>query len=273
MMGRSGLYFTRHGSGYPLIILHGLYGSGSNWLSIARRLAGICEVYLVDQRNHGRSPHYNEHSYSVLMEDLLEFLDAHELQKVMLLGHSMGGKTAMYMATHHPERVSHLIVADMSPLPNIQNGEMSDSFSRHKHIMNALKTLNLAALTSLREADEILEALLPDRSLRQFLLKNLAKARSGNYFWRINLDVLMRNLDSMAEGLDPRDFQNMGFKQYPVLFIKGENSQYIGEKDSQAIKVLFPNSNLVSIRDAGHWLHAEQPEAFVKIVREFILGN
>ncbi|MCK5821670.1 MAG: alpha/beta fold hydrolase [Bacteroidales bacterium] len=270
-MGISDLHFTKLGSGHPLIILHGLYGSGSNWLSIARKLAGICEVYLLDQRNHGKSPHFSEHNYKVLMEDLLQFIDARDLSKVMLLGHSMGGKTAMFMATHYPERVSRLVVADMSPLSYIRNGERADHFAGHEHIMTALKDLDLSDITNHREADEKLEAALPDRRLRQFLMKNLTKTKEGNYYWQINLDVLMRNLDSLADGLNPEDYQDEGFKQYPVLFVKGENSHYIGERDEKAIKRLFPGSNLVSIRDAGHWLHAEQPEAFVKIIKKFLL--
>lgn len=270
-MGSSDLYFTKHGSGHPLIILHGLYGSGSNWLSIARKLAGICEVYLVDQRNHGRSPHHNEHNYKVLMDDLLQFMDDQDLSKAMLLGHSMGGKTAMFMATHHPERISRLIVADMSPLSYIQNGERADHFTGHEYIMNSLKALDLSELMNIRGLDEKLEAVFPDRRLRQFLMKNLAKSESGKYFWRINLDTLQRNLDSLADGLDPKSFPDEGFRQYPVLFIKGENSHYIGERDQKAIKSLFPGSNLVSINNAGHWLHAEQPEVFVRIVRKFLL--
>jgi len=272
-MGISDLHFTKLGAGHPLIILHGLYGSGNNWLSIARKLAGICEVYLLDQRNHGRSPHSSEHNYKVLMEDLGQFMDEQELSKAMLLGHSMGGKTAMFMATHHPERVSRLIVADMSPLPYTREGERADHIVGHEYIMNALKALDLSKLTNLREADEKLEAAFPESRMRQFLTKNLSKTKSGSYYWQLNLDGLMKNLHSLADGLGPEYFTSGGFRQYPVLFIKGANSHYIGETDEKAIKNLFPNSNLVSIRDAGHWLHAEQPEIFVKIVRKFMLEN
>ncbi len=270
-MGMSDLHFKKLGSGHPLIILHGLYGSGSNWLSIAKKLAGICEVFLVDQRNHGRSPHHSEHNYLALMEDLRQFMDDHGLQKSMLLGHSMGGKTAMYMATHYPGRVSRLIVADMSPLSYVSKGERAVHFAGHEYIMNALLSLDLQDIESLRDASIKLEEAFPDIGLRQFLLKNLHKNDAGLYEWQLNLEVLLKNLDSLGDGLDPDQYPSEGFRQYPALFIRGENSAYISDRDVKAIKRLFPASNLVSILGAGHWLHAEQPEIFVKIVKKFLL--
>lgn len=270
-MTKEDLFFRKMGSGHPLIVLHGLYGSGSNWLSIAKELSGICEVFLVDQRNHGQSPHFKEHNYLAMREDLRRFMDKQGLEKAILLGHSMGGKTAQFFATEYPGRVSRLIVADMSPLA-YERGEMRDEPIRgHEKIMKALLALDLSKMEGLREVDQALESELPDKRLRQFLLKNLGKDDEKGYYWTLNLEVLLQSLDNLAWGLNPDEYPSEGFRQFPVLFIKGAQSNYIASEDEKAIKRLFPSSNLVSIRDAGHWLHAEQPELFVSIVKKFLL--
>ncbi len=264
------LHYEKIGSGHPLVILHGLYGSGKNWLSIARELSGICEVYLVDQRNHGDSPHASQHAYPDMMDDLKELLDDLNLHKAMLLGHSMGGKTAMYFATHYPGRVSRLMVADMSPLSYLRQDETPEQVHGHMHIMNSMLNLDLKMLNSLKEIDQALAISLPDKRLRQFLFKNLRKNEVG-YSWGLNLTGLLDSLQLLVEGLPREIIEQGGYKQYPVLFIKGENSSYIQDADEEVIKHVFPGAAITTIRNAGHWLHAEQPDIFVKIVKKFLL--
>ena len=265
------LYYKKLGSGHPLIILHGLYGSGTNWLSIANKLSSLCEVYLVDQRNHGQSPHADSHSYPLLMDDLVELVDDLGMKKVMLLGHSMGGKTAMYFATQHPGRVSKLMVADISPLPYMRNDMEAQQIYSHQQIISALLAIELKQQRSLGEIDDDLSHYLPDKRLRQFLLKNLYRQSGRPYRWRLNLEVLLHSLDNMVDGLSFDEFSVQGFSQFPVLFLKGEQSAYIGPEDEVAIRSLFPGAEIAGIPDAGHWLHAEQPEMFVKLVKSFIV--
>ena len=271
-MGISGLNFTKQGQGHPLIILHGLYGSGSNWLSIAKKLSGICEVYLVDQRNHGASPHHSEHTYQSMMEDLIFFMDEQGLNKVILLGHSMGGKTAIWAAINYPERISHLVVADISPLAYPAVDGVRHHMQGHEKIMNALLDMDLSAVSSLRDADNMLKDVLPDRALRQFLMKNLGKSDAGNYVWKLNVKSLLNNLSNLSEGIDPELVPDTGYRQYPVMFIRGEQSNYILNKDEQGIKRIFPLAQIVTIRNVGHWLHAEQPEIFIQTVKKFLFN-
>lgn len=266
------LNFIKLGQGHPLIILHGLYGSGSNWLSIARQLSGFGEIYLLDQRNHGASPHYSVHTYTAMMQDLIGFMDEQGLRKAILLGHSMGGKTAIYTAIHHPERVSHLIVADISPLAYNPKDGFRHNLKGHEVIMNALLGLNLSKVHSLHDADRLLEPDFPDRILRQFLLKNLAKNAKNRYDWKINLRALLENLGHLSEGIDPEEVSTSGYRHYPVIFIRGAKSNYIQEEDETGIRRIFPLAQLVSIQNAGHWLHAEQPEVFIQVLKKFLLG-
>ncbi len=265
------LFYEKLGSGYPLFILHGLYGSGSNWLSIAKQLADFCEVYLIDQRNHGRSPHAQQHSYFSLMGDIKELADSLDLSKLMLLGHSMGGKAAMYFATHFSGMVSKLIVVDMSPLSYSKEGKEARQIEQHKKIMNALMSLDLNNSKNLKELDQELAKDIQDIRLRQFLFKNLDRKTGKTYRWKLNLEVLLQNLDNMIDGLDFDHIASSGYSQFPALFIRGDQSPYIASDDEAAIKRIFKMSTITTIPNAGHWLHAEQPELFVKIARKFIL--
>ncbi len=265
------LHYQKLGSGHPIIILHGLYGSGHNWLSIARELAGFSEVYLVDQRNHGQSPHVNEHTYPDMMDDLKVLLDDLQIERAMLLGHSMGGKTAMFFATHFPGRVSKLLVADMSPLSYIRGGQEPAQVHGHKHIIESLIGLDLDSLRTLKEIDEELAHHLPDKRLRQFLFKNLHKKEQEGYSWRLNLPVLLNNLSHLIDGLSLADLNSKGYRHFPALFIRGGESNYIQVEDEQAIRQIFPSAQIKTIAGAGHWLHAERPEEFVNLVKRFVM--
>jgi pimeloyl-ACP methyl ester carboxylesterase len=248
------LNFKKSGSGPPLVILHGLFGSLDNWFSIAKDLVEDYTLYLVDQRNHGDSPHSNEWNYGVMVEDLRELLDSENLDSVYLMGHSMGGKTVMNFAVKYPERVCKLIVGDIAPryYP-----------IHHQVILEGLNALNLSQLQSRKEADELLAPYIPELGVRQFLLKSLG--RDGNGFaWKINLPVITQHIEEVGKALD----EGAVFEG-PTLFLGGANSPYIQEKDLSDMKRHFPNSTWVSIPNAGHWLHAEQPQAVVAEMRKF----
>ena len=264
------LNFRKIGSGHPLIILHGLYGAGDNWLSIGKSLSGICEVYLIDQRNHGSSPHGDEHNYDVLMNDLKEFFEEQSIGKAMILGHSMGGKVAMRFAMEFPGMISKLIVADVSPGPYLDNN--NDHVKVHHKIISAMMEVDLSVASGLSDIDNQLAGVLEEERLRKFLLKNIRKDKDQFYQWKLNLPVLKKNLSKIADGLDLERMKVSKFSSFPVLFIRGENSDYIGESDKVLIKRLFSLSSMITLKNAGHWLHAEQAELFTKAVKRFILS-
>ena len=249
------LNFKKSGSGPPLVILHGLFGSLDNWFSIAKELVEHYTLYLVDQRNHGDSPHSTEWNYGVMVEDLLELLDAEGLDSVYLMGHSMGGKTVMNFAVQYPERVSKLIVGDIAPryYP-----------IHHQVILEGLNALDLSQLQSRKEADDLLAPYIPELGIRQFLLKSLGRDANG-FAWKINLSVITQHIEEVGKALDEETVF-----EAPTLFLGGANSSYIQEKDLSDMKRHFPNCTWISIPNAGHWLHAEQPQAVVAEVRKFL---
>jgi esterase len=265
------LYVRRLGKGYPLIILHGLYGSGDNWLTIANKLSGISEIYLVDQRNHGRSPHSDQHNYQVLADDLLEMLDEYDLNRAVVLGHSMGGQAAMWFAIQHPSRISSLIVADISPVSYPDNTTNTSHSAFHKIILEAMRAVDFTGNKSLGDIDRQLEIRLPDKQLRQFLLKNIDKRPGTGYYWKLNIDALLGNLNNLSAGLESFIAEGRKLDQFPVLFIRGERSGYIRDPDVVMIHQLFPDAQIVTIKNAGHWLHAEQPAEVVAIIRRQLL--
>ncbi|SHN19554.1 Pimeloyl-ACP methyl ester carboxylesterase [Cyclobacterium lianum] len=249
------LNFKKSGQGKPLIILHGLFGSADNWMGIAKNLEEDYTLYLVDQRNHGDSPHSEEWNYEAMAEDLRELLDAEGLESVYLLGHSMGGKTAMKMALMYPKRVKKLVVADIAPRAYPVH---------HQTILKALNAVDPEKLKSRKEAEDILAQYIAERGIRQFLLKNLTRSEGG-FAWKINLPVITQQIENVGEAIDSeKPFEN------PVLFMGGANSDYIQEKDKADIERIFPENHLVYIKNAGHWLHAEQPDAVVATLKAFL---
>lgn len=250
------LHSSISGSGFPMIILHGFLGMGDNWKSLANRFSDNYEVHVVDQRNHGRSFHDDDFSYELMVEDLLYYLDYHELKSVQILGHSMGGKTAMLFAVEYPERVHKLIVADIAPrfYP-----------PHHQVILDALVEVDFKKISSRSEVDKILEKHIPEIGIRQFLLKNVYRKEKDQFAFRFNLEVLEENYDEIGVSLPPRTIF-----EGPVLFLKGALSGYIGEQDKDMISAHFPNSKIISIANAGHWLHAENPIDFYDNVVGFL---
>ena len=251
------LNFQRHGhGGLPLIILHGLFGSLDNWQTVGRKLGETYQVFAVDQRNHGRSPHSDVFNYEVMAEDLREFMLAQQLPRAHLLGHSMGGKVAMHFALRCPELVEKLTVVDMAP---------KRYAPRHGPIFEALLSLDLSLF---RERSEIAAALapaIPEVGLRQFLLKNVGRDEVGAFQWKMNLPVIYRNYEQLNEEIETgRSFAG------PVLFVKGGRSDYLGEGDMGLIHQLFPHSTVKTVAEAGHWVQAEAPEKMVAVILKFL---
>ena len=249
------LYYETYGEdgAPPMVILHGFLASSRNWRQIARRLSERFRVYVPDQRNHGISPHAEQMDYSLMAADLSAFMDQLDLQSAVLLGHSMGGKTAMWFALNYPDRVARLVVADIAPVVYQHN------FDR---LIQSLRELPLASLSNRKQADNCLADAIPDSGFRQFLLQNLI-LRDGQYAWRINLDYCQQSAGHIV-GF-PSTEALPGFTG-DALFITGENSTYFRP---EAIPALFPKATVKTVANAGHWLHAEQPEHFVKAVEDF----
>lgn len=258
------LHYRTYGEGPALIILHGLYGSSDNWVSIAKVLAHHFTVYLIDQRNHGQSPHSDEHNYNLLKNDLLEFMDVHSIEQAIIMGHSMGGKTAITFAAAHSERVEQLIVVDISSA-SYQNRDTI--IKGHEIIIHALLQLDLTSIKNRKEADEQLSKYLPDLPLRQFLLKNLKPNKEKTFYWGLNIKTIAKEVNSIMAGIEAEK----PITNFPVLFIKGADSHYIKESDIPHIKQLFPKGIIKTIPDAGHWVHAEQPSLFTGLLVDWLI--
>lgn len=253
------LHFERSGKGHPLIILHGLFGSLENWRTFSKIVSHSFQVFAIDQRNHGRSPHSQEFTYPAMREDLHEFMEEQELSSAHVLGHSMGGKTAMLFALTYPDLVDKLIIVDIAP----------KAYARgHDDIFDALFSLDVTTIRSRHEADVALAQKISDLALRQFLLKNLARDDAGAFHWRIGLDEIYQGYPEMIRDLE----WNQPFTQ-PTLFIRGANSGYIKDSDAPAIKSAFPQARLVTIPNTGHWVHAEAPQEFARAVLNFLLED
>ncbi len=244
------------GNGKPFLILHGFLGMGDNWKTIGNRLAKNYEVHLIDQRNHGRSFHSDEFDLELLTQDLLDYLNYHNLDKVNLLGHSMGGKVAMLFAVTYPEKVDKLMVADISPR----------FYPPHHHeILAALQEIDFTVQKSRNEIEKVLENHISDYGIRQFLMKNVTRNGKEGYKFRFNLDSLVENYEEIVVSLPP-------FSQFDgnTLFLKGENSGYISENDESLIEAHFQKSKIVTVKNAGHWLHAENPTQFYDELVSFL---
>lgn len=244
------------GSGPDLIILHGLFGSHQNWRSVARRLSGQFRVHTVDLRNHGASPHHHEVNYPLMAEDLLSFMNQAGIERVHLLGHSLGGKVAMQFALLHAERVSKMIIVDIAPRAYE---------ALHDDVFEALRGLHLSRLRTRTDADEALAVSIPHHATRRFLLTNLMRTAAGGFRWRMNLGALhaqREQLTAAVTGMVP--FEG------PALFIRGEKSDYIADADRLHIERLFPCARLQTIEGAAHWVHVDALEAFQECVRRFL---
>ena len=256
------LFYKQVGeNGTPIIILHGIFGSSDNWLTIGKVLGETHQIFIIDQRNHGQSPRSEDFDYNVMAEDLREFIDDHKIDNPILLGHSMGGKTVMQFAMNYPDRFSKMIVVDIAP-----------KFYpvHHSMILQGLASINLKTLKSRTEANDLLKRFEENEGVRQFLLKNLWRNQTKNneFDWRINVPVITKNIDIVG-------FELSGEKSVkkPVLFIKGSESHYIQPEDERKIWELFPDYELITIEGAGHWVQADKPKEFIEIITQFSNAN
>jgi pimeloyl-ACP methyl ester carboxylesterase len=251
------LFFKKYGEGArPLLILHGLLGANGNWHTLSRTaFREVATVYALDQRNHGRSPHTDRIDYPSMAADVRDFIQQHNLGRAHLLGHSMGGKTAMQAALTYPSVVDRLIVVDMAPRAYAP---------RHTDLLEALARLDPTAYDSRDAIDAALADDVPSWAIRQFLLKNL-DYDGERYTWKMNLDAIRRHYDDINAAVpDGPSFDG------PALFVRGGESDYVTDDDVPGIRRRFPNAELVTIDDAGHWVHADAPEALAEVVTDFL---
>ncbi len=249
------LYHREFGQGHPIIILHGMFGFSDNWQTIAKALSDQNLVVTPDLRNHGRSPRADTHTYADMAEDIRHFMEDRWMFSAKVIGHSMGGKVAMQLALHYPERVEKLVVIDMEPGPNEDNNAT---------VFEALDALDLSVINNRQEAELVLAQYLDDPGVRQFLLKNITRNDDGRFEWKMNLPVIKQHYADILAPVDGPVFDK------PTLFVRGSRSPYIRDHEWPHVLTLFPQAELVTIPDAGHWVHAEQPEALLRALRLFL---
>jgi len=262
------LFYRKYGEGPPLIILHGLYGSSDNWATIAKDLGTTYTVYLPDLRNHGNSPHSEIHTYDAMRDDIYELAAALNLKKFFLAGHSMGGKTAISFALKWPGMLYGLLIADISPFVNETSGH--SAYDQHLSILKAMQSVDISNITSRRDAELDLEEKIRDEKTRGFVLKNL-KRESGNKFaWKINVAALLNNLEKIMEGEERKSIIDQSVSGFPVIFLKGSDSDYILPADYKYILKLFPAAEIIVVENAGHWIHADRPDKVIESLKRLL---
>lgn len=254
------LFFRKYGSGEPFIIMHGLFGTSDNWNTLAKKYGEHFTTYVVDMRNHGQSPHSNDWNYDVMAEDIVELMDDQNISIANIMGHSMGGKTAMFMAGKFSKRINKLIVSDIAPKYYTPH---------HRELIDALEGLDLNKTTTRKDAEVYMESIIPEPGVRQFLLKSLywkEEANASRLAWRFNLEVISDQINNVGEELS----RNVFFEG-PTLFVRGSESHYITDNDIDQILEHFPFSKLITIEGANHWIHAEKPLEYLKTTLDFLI--
>ncbi len=247
--------FREYGSGDPVLILHGLFGSGDNWRTVARSLSRKYKVFTLDMRNHGKSFHSDRFDYHVMMEDVVRFVRRHDLERVSMIGHSMGGKVAMNFALAHPDLVRKLVIVD------IANKAYE---TQNQDIVEALYRLDVSKISKLKDADEMLREAIPETDMRLFLISNLKRQDDGRYQWQINVEGIRNGYQAISEKINGKPYPK------PCLFIRGGQSEYIQDSDWPDILRVFPLAELVTIPRAGHWVHIEARDPFVHAVSTWL---
>ena len=258
------LFSHKIGVGFPVIILHGLFGMSDNWFTIGKCLVqkGYA-VHLLDIRNHGQSPHMSAHSYHSMCEDLSCYLELEKLNSVNIIGHSMGGKVAMFFGLLHPEKVKNLVVVDIAPVNYDYH-----NVAYHSKIIQNLMEIDLCLYHKRRDIMEEVERRLKDRTLMDFLGKNIMQDRENNFKWKLNLPVLLKFLPNLSAGFD--ELGKHIHSNVRTLFVRGKNSDYILPKHEPDRMNYFPRSSIVTIDNAGHWLHMEQPKKLLMVLSTFL---
>ncbi|MAU41974.1 MAG: alpha/beta hydrolase [Kordiimonas sp.] len=252
------LHYDEYGEGKPLFILHGLFGSASNFRSLAKVFAAHMHVFCVDLRNHGQSPHGEDICYDTLAKDVIRLVDHIGADKINILGHSMGGKVAMQCALTYPDRIDSLIVGDIAPVYYPPH---------HSEIFAAFRAVDEAGIIKRNDAETIMRDYVDDSGVRMFLLSNLRCDPDGRFRWRLNYPVLSDHYDDIAAAPEGYPFDGK------TLFIRGGRSEYIPTAYEPAIYDLFPAAAIETIAGAGHWLHAEKPVEFTNIIEKFIKAD
>lgn len=264
------LFYRKYGVGPPLIILHGLYGSSDNWASIAGKLADRFTVYLPDQRNHGQSPHSAVHDYDSMRDDINELADELKLNKFFLAGHSMGGKTAISYALKWPDRLNGLLIADISPFVN-ENTNQS-AYIQHLTILRSILSIEVSKITSRAEAEALLKEMIHSEKIRGFILKNLQRGAGNRYSWKLNAPSLMNNLEKIMHGIDRPSGFSQQITGFPVIFLKGGDSDYLPESDYKDIQKVFPAAEFSVAENAGHWIHSDRPDEVIRNLKKLLDG-
>jgi esterase len=265
------LFYRKFGEGPPLIILHGLYGSSDNWVSIAKKIGDSFTVYLPDQRNHGQSPHSDTHNYNSMRDDLFEMVGELRIKKFFLAGHSMGGKTAIAFAAQWPEMIYGLLIADISPFTNEETRK--PEYTQHLTILQTILSIDLSKIRSRNEAESLLSEKISSEKVRGFILKNLQRNAGDIFTWKLNALSLSENLDRIMEGIELNAEFTEPVTGFPVIFLKGGNSNYLEASDLASIRKVFPAAELIVIQGAGHWIHADKPDEVIKYLRKLLDGQ
>lgn len=249
------LFCQTYGQGEPLIILHGLLGSSSNWSTTSELLGKRLHVFAVDLRNHGNSPHATDFDFHSMSEDLKFFMEGQNIRQAIVLGHSLGGRVAMEFADRYPELVCRLIIVDVAPKAYA---------STHNTMIDAMMALDLSMYKSAKEITATLASAVPSMQVRNFLAKNINRLSNGSLCWKVNLQAIRDNIDSLSCSTN---FKNSYLK--PVLFIRGEWSDYVLKEDEPTIRNIYPHAQIASIAGAGHWVHIDAKDRFIDTVLKF----
>lgn len=252
------LFFREFGHGQPAIILHGLFGQSDNWVTVGRRIADQFHVFIPDQRNHGQSPHTPVHSFPAMADDLAEFIEEHEIENPVLIGHSMGGKVAMTYALENPGKVAKLVIIDISPRKYPER-------VIHTQVISQMMGIDLEKINSRGEVEKLLDLRISDTRVRMFIMKNLYYKLHGKLAWRLNLEAINQSMDLLFDGIRSEN-QYKG----PTLFIRGGKSDYVTDADIPLIKSLFPKALIKTISEATHWVHADAPEELCFLLSSFL---
>jgi esterase len=253
------LFYRKYGAGPPLIILHGLYGSSDNWVTIAKNISNHCTVYLPDQRNHGNSPHDDKHDYESMSEDIFELVTYLGLKKFTLAGHSMGGKAAMMFASRWPDMLDGMLIADISPFTDDKRRTIA--WYENLTILKAILGIDLSKVSSRSEVETDLKPHIQSEKVRELIMKSLHRNNINDFEWKLNANALLNNLDKIVDGVPFQRIDNINVMGFPVVFLKGENSDYIMSGELAAITSIFKAAELKTIKNAGHWLQADNPKA------------